>query len=48
VGKIEGKSLLGRPRPRREYKIKMDLQEVGLGAWTGTIWLKKGRGDGHL
>ena len=29
VGKPEGKGLLERPRSRREYNIKMDLQEVG-------------------
>ena len=29
VGKPEGKRPLGRPRRRRENKIKMDLQEVG-------------------
>jgi hypothetical protein len=33
VGKPEGK------RPRRKWDdIKMDLQEVGWGAWTGLIW----------
>jgi len=31
VGKPEGKKTLGRPRSRREYNIKMDLQEVGGG-----------------
>ena len=31
VGKPEGKKTLGRPRRRREYNIKMDLQEVGGG-----------------
>ena len=31
VGKPEGKSPLGRPRPRREDNIKMDLQEVEWG-----------------
>ena len=31
VGKPEGKRTLGRPRCRCEYKIKMDLQEVGGG-----------------
>jgi hypothetical protein len=31
VGKPEGKRPLGRPRRRWEYKIKMDLQEVGVG-----------------
>jgi len=29
VGKPEGKKPLGRPRPRWENNIKMDLQEVG-------------------
>jgi hypothetical protein len=31
VGKPEGKSLLGRPRCRRQGNIKIDLQEVGRG-----------------
>ena len=31
VGKPEGKRPLGRPRPRREGNIKIDLQEVGGG-----------------
>jgi hypothetical protein len=31
VGKPERKRPLGRPRPRREDNIKMDLQEVGCG-----------------
>jgi len=31
VGKPEGKRPLGRPRPRWEDHIKMDLQEVGCG-----------------
>jgi len=31
VGKREGKRPLGRPRPRLEDNIKMDLQEVGCG-----------------
>jgi len=33
----EGKRPLGRPRPRREDDIKMDLQEVGCG---GTDWIE--------
>jgi hypothetical protein len=33
-GRCEGKRPLGRPRYRWEYNIKMNLQEVGLGAWT--------------
>jgi len=39
-GKREGKRPLGRPRHRWEDNIKMDLQEVGWGDWTGLIWLK--------
>jgi len=31
-----------------EDKVKMDLQEVGLVAWTGFIWLRIGTGDEHL
>jgi len=31
VGKRKGKRLLGRPRPRWEDNIKMDLHEVGCG-----------------
>jgi hypothetical protein len=28
---------LGRPRRRWEDNVKMDLREVGWGAWTGLI-----------
>jgi hypothetical protein len=35
VGKLEEKRPLGRPRCRWEDNIKMDLQEVGCGVWTG-------------
>ena len=31
VGKPEGKRPLGRPRPRWDDNIKMDLREVGCG-----------------
>ena len=48
VGKSEGKKLLGRPSLRWEDNIKMDLQEVGCGARTGSIWLRIGIGCGHL
>ena len=34
------KTPLGRPRHRWEDNIKMDLQEMGMGAWTGFIWLR--------
>jgi hypothetical protein len=36
VGKSEGKRPLGRHRRRWEDNIKMDLQEIGFGAWTGS------------
>jgi hypothetical protein len=35
VRRPEGGRPLGRPRRRWEDNIKMDLQEVGWGAWTG-------------
>jgi hypothetical protein len=37
---------LGRPKRRWEYNIKMNLQDVGCGAWTGSIWLRIGAGGG--
>jgi hypothetical protein len=37
VGKPEGKRQLGRPRHRWEDNIKIDLQELGKGAWIGFI-----------
>jgi hypothetical protein len=37
MGKPERKRPLGRPRRRWKDNIKMDLQEVGCGAWTGSI-----------
>jgi hypothetical protein len=48
VGKPEGKRPLGRPRRRWEDHIKMDLQEVGCGVWTGLGWLMIETGGGHL
>ena len=48
MGKPDGKRPLGRPRPRWEDNIKMDLQEMGYVAWTGLIWLEIGTGGGHL
>ena len=36
MGRPEGKRPLGRPRPRWEDNIKMDLQEVGCG---GMDWI---------
>jgi hypothetical protein len=39
------KILHGRPRCRGK-DTKMDLQEVGWGAWTGMMWLRVGTGAG--
>jgi hypothetical protein len=38
----------GTTRHRWEDNIKMDLQEVGWGAWTALIWLRIGTGGGLL
>jgi hypothetical protein len=35
VGKCEGRRLLGTAGQKCEDNIKMNLQEVGKGAWTG-------------
>jgi hypothetical protein len=40
VGKPEGGRPLGKPRHIRKDNIKKDLQEVGLAAWTGLVWLR--------
>jgi hypothetical protein len=48
VGKPEGKRPLGRPRRVWEDNIKMDLQEVGRGTWTGLMWLRIGTCGGHV
>ena len=48
VGKPEEKIQLGRRRLRWDDNIKIDLQEVVCGAWTGSSWLRIGTGNGHL
>jgi hypothetical protein len=40
VGKPEGRRPLGRPRCRWKYNIKMDLREIGCGAWPVSMWLR--------
>ena len=35
VGNPEGKKPLGRPKSRWEDNIKIELQGVGCGVWTG-------------
>jgi hypothetical protein len=44
AGRPEGRRPLGRPRHRWEDNIKMDLTEIGFGAWIGFIWLRTGTG----
>jgi hypothetical protein len=44
VARPEGRRPLGRPRRRWENNIRMDLQEVEWGTWTGLIWLRIGTG----
>jgi hypothetical protein len=39
VEKPEGKRQLGSPRRRWEDGIKIDLREIGWGAWSGFTWL---------
>jgi hypothetical protein len=48
VRKPEGRRPLGRPRRRLKDNIKMDLREVGWGAWTGSTRLRIGTGGGLL
>jgi len=38
----------GRSKRRWADNIKMDLQEVRWGAWTGLMWLRIGTGGGQL
>jgi hypothetical protein len=47
VEKTESKRPLGRPRRRWENNMTMGLQEVGVGAWTRSSWLRIGTGGGH-
>ena len=46
--KHEGKRPLGRPRHRWENNINMDIQKVGLVAWTGLVCLRIETNGGHL
>jgi hypothetical protein len=48
VGKPEGKRPLRRPRLKWEVNIRIFLQEVGCGVWTGLGWLRIEIGGGLL
>jgi hypothetical protein len=43
-----GKETRVRSRRRWEDNIKMDLKEIGRGAWSGLFWLKIGTLGGLL
>ena len=40
TGKLSGERLLGRPRCRLEYNIRMDLEEIDINAWN---WVDSAR-----
>ena len=46
-GKSEVRRPLVKPKRRCDDNIKMNLLAVGLGAWSGSIWLRIGT-DGVL
>jgi hypothetical protein len=48
VRKPDVRKPLRRPRRRMDNNVKMGLQEMGSGSYTGLIWLRIGRGDGLL
>jgi hypothetical protein len=48
VGKPEGGRPLGRPRRRWVDNIRMELQEVGCGKWTGLGWPRIETDGGRL
>jgi len=48
MAKPEGRRPLGRPRHRLVDNIRMDLQEVGCGIWTGLGWPRIETGGGRL
>jgi len=48
VGKREGNGPFGRSRLSWEDNIKMEIQEVLCGLWTGLIWLRIETGGGDL
>jgi hypothetical protein len=48
VGRPVGRRPLGRRRRGWKDDIKMDLQDVGWGAWTELIWFRTGVGGWRL
>jgi hypothetical protein len=48
IRKVLTKLPFGRPRRCWEDNIKIDLRDVGWGAWTGSMWLEIGTDGGLL
>ena len=48
VVKPGGKRPLGRSRRRRGIILRWIFRKWGVGAWTGSMWLRVGTGGGHL
>jgi hypothetical protein len=48
VARSEGKRPLERLTRRWDHNIKMDLQGLECGTYTGVIWLRIGTGSGLL
>jgi hypothetical protein len=48
VGKPEGRRPLGRPRRRWEDGIRMYLEDIVWGVWSGFTWLRIGTVGGLL
>jgi hypothetical protein len=48
VGKPEGKRPLERPRRRWEDRVRMNLEKIGWGKWSGFNWHRIGTGGGLL
>jgi hypothetical protein len=46
-GNLKEREPLGDPDVDGD-NIKVDLQEMGYGIWSGSSWLKVGTGGGHL
>jgi len=46
--KPDGKRPLGRPRSRLQDNIKAVFMKWDGEAWTGLLWLRIGKGGGHL
>jgi hypothetical protein len=47
-GKPEGRRQLAKSRHKLGDNIRINLQEVGVGEWTGSSWLRIGTGGVYL